>query len=80
MGHLMRPMPRSQVVLSDTEAADLVRARVAEEMAGQPAEWIAEAAEQAAAQELRERADIERWQQRSYDLHPPVPSNPFTPV
>lgn len=59
--------PVSAVVLSDDEAAAAVR----EANAGQPTQWI----DDAVAQELRERADLQRWAQTAYDKH--QPSRPY---
>lgn len=59
--------PVSEVVLTDEEAAEVVR----QQNAGQPAEWI----DEAVTQELRERSDLQRWTQNAYDKY--QPSRPY---
>lgn len=59
--------PVSEVVLSDEEVAADIR----QAMGGEPAEWV----DEAVAQEMRERADLQRWTQNAYDKD--QPSRPY---
>lgn len=74
----MRPMPASQVVLTDDDVAAQIRARVAAENIGQPQSWIDDAAKTEIDKALADRAALRATRQAEYDLTPPA--TPYVPT